>query len=606
MEKEQLRKLKNQKEAGGITLIALVITIVVLLILAGITISLVFGKNGIITKAQNTKEQTIIADEKEAVSLAYISCKTNNMMDIVTDEQLQQELENNGRDVTVTTVGNKLEVLFNETKHVYTINENGRIEEYVSSKRNITYAKAYCKKILALARNPSATKEAEKYHKYFDNLIVEDREEFLIIHANAISNYIYGYSRNSSQKNGFDEILETLTYKGEMSKENYTPLVQAEYIKNAGALMRGYSSNASSYSTFVDKINKYNPYVTVTLQSEEPKLKAEITYNKDLEEVKVAREEILGDCAIAYSRNPSLRDEIIRQFNELVAIGKNEEPSAKEQAGAVKTIGKVLMAYVRNPSLIDQLFGQIEISSSLIKNVNLEEVQVARAETLEALISAINKEPNLSEEIVNYYNYYVGIPPEKASPRVQAISLYNSGNLLEVLVNNDNEINNGILNSYEKVNIDITENTDEIQAASLANIGKLYWTLPFVNEAERTNILEFFRTKLYKKITNNTPIIQAGKYYSDGYYDSAYQEIMKIEDKAIKEEKLRILEEIKKEFSPDIEIDYTLEEVQIAKIEFLNTIYDSYYTSVGGRYFIHRFGERERILKPSEEYFRKE
>ena len=146
MEKEQLRKLKNQKEAGGITLIALVITIVVLLILAGITISLVFGKNGIITKAQNTKEQTIIADEKEAVSLAYISCKTNNMMDIVTDEQLQQELENNGRDVTVTTVGNKLEVLFNETKHVYTINENGRIEEYVSSKRNITYAKAYCKK----------------------------------------------------------------------------------------------------------------------------------------------------------------------------------------------------------------------------------------------------------------------------------------------------------------------------------------------------------------------------------------------------------------------------------------------------------------------------
>lgn len=335
-------------------------------------------------------------------------------------------------------------------------------------------------------------------------------------------------------------------------------------------------------------------------------MKAEITYNKDLEEVKVAREEILGDCAIAYSRNPSLRDEIIRQFNELVAIGKNEEPSAKEQAGAVKTIGKVLMAYVRNPSLIDQLFGQIEISSSLIKNVNLEEVQVARAETLEALISAINKEPNLSEEIVNYYNYYVGIPPEKASPRVQAISLYNSGNLLEVLVNNDNEINNGILNSYEKVNIDITENTDEIQAASLANIGKLYWTLPFVNEAERTNILEFFRTKLYKKITNNTPIIQAAKYYSDGYYDSAYQEIMKIEDKAIKEEKLRILEEIKKEFSPDIEIDYTLEEVQIAKIEFLNTIYDSYYTSVGGRYFIHRFGERERILKPSEEYFRKE
>ena len=44
----------------GITLIALVVTIVVLLILAGITISLVFGSNGVIQKAQDSKEQTEI------------------------------------------------------------------------------------------------------------------------------------------------------------------------------------------------------------------------------------------------------------------------------------------------------------------------------------------------------------------------------------------------------------------------------------------------------------------------------------------------------------------------------------------------------------------
>ena len=39
----------------GITLIALVVTIVVLLILSGITIRLVFGQNGVINKEQDSK-----------------------------------------------------------------------------------------------------------------------------------------------------------------------------------------------------------------------------------------------------------------------------------------------------------------------------------------------------------------------------------------------------------------------------------------------------------------------------------------------------------------------------------------------------------------------
>ena len=50
----KIKSLNNQmvsKRENGITLIALVVTIVVLLILAGITISLVFGSNGVIKKA---------------------------------------------------------------------------------------------------------------------------------------------------------------------------------------------------------------------------------------------------------------------------------------------------------------------------------------------------------------------------------------------------------------------------------------------------------------------------------------------------------------------------------------------------------------------------
>ena len=48
------RELKNTK---GITLIALVVTIIVLLILAGVTINAVFGKDGIIQKAQDAQNR---------------------------------------------------------------------------------------------------------------------------------------------------------------------------------------------------------------------------------------------------------------------------------------------------------------------------------------------------------------------------------------------------------------------------------------------------------------------------------------------------------------------------------------------------------------------
>ncbi len=59
---ENIRKRKgegNMKEKTkqkGVTLIALVITIIVLIILAGVAISALVGENGIITQAQRAKE----------------------------------------------------------------------------------------------------------------------------------------------------------------------------------------------------------------------------------------------------------------------------------------------------------------------------------------------------------------------------------------------------------------------------------------------------------------------------------------------------------------------------------------------------------------------
>ena len=58
------------KEIKGITLIALVITVIVLLILAGVSIAMLTGENGILTQAEDAKNETEKAGVEEAVDIA--------------------------------------------------------------------------------------------------------------------------------------------------------------------------------------------------------------------------------------------------------------------------------------------------------------------------------------------------------------------------------------------------------------------------------------------------------------------------------------------------------------------------------------------------------
>ena len=74
--------MRNQK---GITLVALVITIIVLLILAGVSISLVLGQNGVLTNASNavvanekaTAQQEIQMASSDAVTAYYSAWSTD-------------------------------------------------------------------------------------------------------------------------------------------------------------------------------------------------------------------------------------------------------------------------------------------------------------------------------------------------------------------------------------------------------------------------------------------------------------------------------------------------------------------------------------------------
>ena len=95
---EMIKNNKGNKEKNiikrqtGITLIALVITIIVLLILAGVSIAMLTGNNGILTQAKLAKENTAAAEEKEKQDLdklnRYINEKTikDNYTDINGDK----------------------------------------------------------------------------------------------------------------------------------------------------------------------------------------------------------------------------------------------------------------------------------------------------------------------------------------------------------------------------------------------------------------------------------------------------------------------------------------------------------------------------------------
>lgn len=81
------------KKESGITIIALIVTIVVLLILAGVSISLVINRNGIISKARVAKQETGIADEKEKINLSALAAQANNEDAVIRRNDFDKELK---------------------------------------------------------------------------------------------------------------------------------------------------------------------------------------------------------------------------------------------------------------------------------------------------------------------------------------------------------------------------------------------------------------------------------------------------------------------------------------------------------------------------------
>ena len=105
--KENKKRIKTKEQ--GITLIALVITVIVLLILAGVSIAMLTGNDGILTQAQRAKELTEISSEEEYINLLIIEHEMDN--NITYGEQLKE--------VQFNTVENTTSIYDAETGTTY-------------------------------------------------------------------------------------------------------------------------------------------------------------------------------------------------------------------------------------------------------------------------------------------------------------------------------------------------------------------------------------------------------------------------------------------------------------------------------------------------------
>lgn len=125
--------MKNQK---GVTLIALVITIIVLLILAGVSIAMLTGDNGILTQANKAKEDTNNAEIVERINLelnalysTVLESATKDVFDVTPstgDVAKAQKNLPSGYTVEATEGNKKITISYNGKSGSVTITAPGK------------------------------------------------------------------------------------------------------------------------------------------------------------------------------------------------------------------------------------------------------------------------------------------------------------------------------------------------------------------------------------------------------------------------------------------------------------------------------------------------
>ena len=118
---------KNLRKNNGITLIALVITIVILLILAGIAIAALTGDNGLFSRAQQAKEETIKSQLKEEITMSIQEIQTEELPkgnNVTLKTLAEGQLESKLKDITVELENDEINGEYKDYEYTIDLNLN--------------------------------------------------------------------------------------------------------------------------------------------------------------------------------------------------------------------------------------------------------------------------------------------------------------------------------------------------------------------------------------------------------------------------------------------------------------------------------------------------
>lgn len=199
---------KTLRERKGITLIALIITIIILLILAGITLNLVIGENGLISKSKNAIKESNLKSELEKVQLSVTNAgiDKDGTRDL-TKQNLQESLDN-GFGIGVSEVSEVQadgSYIIKIGENVYIVNKNGNIEKDEMEQ--------------VIDANPgefagNGTEESP--------YLIESIEDLVALSTNV--------NAGESYKNKYFKLTKTLDFNSIKSYVNY----QSKYAYNSG------------------------------------------------------------------------------------------------------------------------------------------------------------------------------------------------------------------------------------------------------------------------------------------------------------------------------------------------------------------------------------
>ena len=170
---------ETQIKSAGITLIALVLTIVILIILATITINFAFGENGLVSMTEDARDITTEATEKEGIEMAVADSK---IKDITTPDREKENLEEslrsqfgNDTNFTVTENGDgSFFINMNDSQRSYYVESTGEI---IAQSEMIEIGTAEELKAFRDEVNSGNTFEG-KYIKLTNNITLDINEEW--------------------------------------------------------------------------------------------------------------------------------------------------------------------------------------------------------------------------------------------------------------------------------------------------------------------------------------------------------------------------------------------------------------------------------------------